>query len=67
MSEEFNTFLKNAYHQFKDDPDPPIPLELIKSYLEDEGIKVEEMAIMKVVDKDARKKRRKGSKPTSHR
>lgn len=42
MSDEFNTFLKNAYRQFKDDPDPPIPLELIKDYLKDEGITVDE-------------------------
>jgi hypothetical protein len=42
MSNEFNKVLKNAYYQFKDYLDPPIPLELIKSYLEDEGIQLEE-------------------------
>ncbi|BDZ67934.1 hypothetical protein [Methanobacterium ferruginis] len=40
MSEEFNTVLKNAYNQFRDHPDPPIPLELIKDFLHDEGIQV---------------------------
>lgn len=40
MTEEFNTVLKNAYYHFKDNPDPPLPLEMIKNYLEDEGISV---------------------------
>lgn len=42
MSEEFNTVLKKAYNEYRDHPDPPVPLKLIKEYLEDEGIFVDE-------------------------
>ncbi|WP_308572164.1 hypothetical protein [uncultured Methanobacterium sp.] len=42
MSEEFNTVLISAYNEFKDDPDSPVPVELIKEYLECEGIQVGE-------------------------
>lgn len=42
MSKEFNMILINAYNEYRDHPDPPVPLELIKEYLEDEGINVDE-------------------------
>lgn len=38
ISEQLNKVLIRAYNCFKDDPDHPLPLELIKMYLEDEGI-----------------------------
>jgi hypothetical protein len=40
MSDEFNTLLKKAYHSFQGRDD--IPLEMIKEYLEIEGIDVNE-------------------------
>ena len=43
MSEEFNELLKRTYNQFRDDPDSsPVPLDKIKEFLENEGIKVDE-------------------------
>lgn len=42
MSKEFNAVLINAYNEYRDHPDPPVPLKLIKEYLEDEGISVDE-------------------------
>ena len=45
MSKEFNTVLMDVYNQFRDHPDPPIPLELIKEYLLDEGFQVGEQGI----------------------
>jgi hypothetical protein len=42
MSEQLNNLLKKAYHRYKDDPDPPVPLKTIKEFLEFEGIPLEE-------------------------
>ena len=42
MSEELNNLLKKAYHSWKDDLDPPIPLETIKEYLVLEGVHLDE-------------------------
>jgi hypothetical protein len=50
MSKEFNTVLMNAYNQFRDHPDPPIPLELIKDYLKDEGLLVEEQDVQRLIE-----------------
>ena len=42
MSEELNILLKQAYYNWKDDPDPPIPLESIKKYLKLECVDLED-------------------------
>lgn len=42
MSEEFKNLLKKTYDQYKNDENPPIPLEEIKEYLELEGVELEE-------------------------
>lgn len=42
MSEELNILLKQAYYAWKDNPDPPIPLEAIKKYLKLENIDLED-------------------------
>jgi hypothetical protein len=42
MSEHLNKLLKEAYHRYKDDSDPPVPLDTIKEFLEFEGISLEE-------------------------
>lgn len=34
---KLNDLLKEAYHRYKNDPDPPVPLDTIKEYLEMEG------------------------------
>jgi len=38
MSEELNNILKKAYFYYKDDINPPVPIEIIKEYLKLEGI-----------------------------
>lgn len=38
MSEELNIQLKRAYYTWKDESNPPIPIETIRKYLELEGI-----------------------------
>jgi antitoxin component HigA of HigAB toxin-antitoxin module len=42
MSAELNELLKEAYHSFKGREDAPLPIEMIKEYLEIEGIKIGE-------------------------
>lgn len=42
MSEHLNNLLKKAYHKYQNDPNPPVPLETIKKYLELEGIPMDE-------------------------
>jgi hypothetical protein len=41
MDEELNKLLKQAYDQYKDVKNPPVPIEEIKEYLELEGIEIE--------------------------
>lgn len=41
LSKEFNELLKQFYINNHDTKEPRIPLELIKEYLEIEGIKIE--------------------------
>jgi hypothetical protein len=43
MSEELQNILIKAYGRWKDDPNPPVPLETIKEYLELEGISFEDI------------------------
>lgn len=40
MSKELNKILKQAYDQFKDVSNPPVPIEEIKAYLKIEGIEL---------------------------
>ncbi|WP_048203989.1 hypothetical protein [Methanobacterium formicicum] len=42
MSKELNDVLKRSYIFWKDDPCPPVPLDLIKEYLELEGVSLED-------------------------
>lgn len=42
MSEEFNKLLKKTYQSYQDRDDSPIPLKMIRDYLEYEGINVDE-------------------------
>lgn len=41
MSKELNDLLEKAYIEFKDVPNPPVPIKEIKEYLELEGIEVD--------------------------
>lgn len=41
MSKELNSILKEAYDQYKDVSNPPVPIKEIKEYLELEGIEVD--------------------------
>jgi len=38
MSEELNCLLKKVYYCYKEDINPPVPIEIIKEFLELEGI-----------------------------
>lgn len=38
MSNELNDLLKQAYHRWKDDLNPPIPLETIEEFMKIEGV-----------------------------
>jgi len=40
MSDELNTLLKQVYYLYKDDVNSPVPVELIKKYLQLEGFDV---------------------------
>lgn len=51
MSNELNTILKQAYLQYKSDPNPPVPLEAIKEYLKLEGIDLEDAEVEKMKEK----------------
>lgn len=42
MTEQLNQLLKEAYHRYKDDPNPPVPLKTIKEFLEFEGVPLEQ-------------------------
>lgn len=42
MTEELNNLLQEAYHSWKNHPNPPIPLETIRDYLALEGLQVDE-------------------------
>jgi len=42
MNEELNALLQEAYQSWKNDPDPPIPLNTIKEYLALEGVNLDE-------------------------
>lgn len=42
MSKELNEVLKHSYDFWKNDPFPPVPLDLIKEYLETEGISLDD-------------------------
>ena len=42
MTYELNKLLKKAYKRYQNHDKPPIPLEIIKEYLEYEGIRVDE-------------------------
>lgn len=42
MSKELNKVLKKVYYTYKDDNNPPIPIELIKEYLAPEGVNLED-------------------------
>jgi len=42
MTEELNNLLKKAYYSYQDREDPPISTEMIRAYLEIEGISVDE-------------------------
>lgn len=39
---KLDNLLKEAYHSWKDDPDPPIPIETIKEYLALKGVRVDD-------------------------
>ena len=41
MSKTLNDILKEAYNLYKNESKPPIPLEIIKEFLDLEGIAVE--------------------------
>lgn len=41
MSEELNRLLIKAYDRYKNDINPPVPIEIIKEYLILEGIDLE--------------------------
>lgn len=41
MSEKLNYLLIKAYHQWKCQPSPPVPLKIIREYLKLEGIDVD--------------------------
>jgi hypothetical protein len=41
LSKELNELLIQAYHDWSSEPDPIIPLSLIREYLELEGVKLE--------------------------
>lgn len=38
MSNELNDVLLDAYKQWKDNEDPPVPIPEIKAFLESEGV-----------------------------
>lgn len=42
MKTEFSKLLKKTYRQYKDEKRPPVPVKLIKEYLELEGIVLED-------------------------
>ena len=42
MSAELNKLLKKAYRTYQDRDNSPIPLDMIRDYLEYEGINVED-------------------------
>jgi hypothetical protein len=41
MTKEFNNLLKKVYHCYRDHEKPPLPLKMIREYLEAEGIKID--------------------------
>jgi hypothetical protein len=41
MSDELNTLLKQVYYRYKDEINSPVPIELIKKYLQLEGFDVD--------------------------
>jgi hypothetical protein len=43
MSVELNEILTKAYHQYKDESNPPVPLATIKEFLELEGINLDDI------------------------
>ncbi len=47
MSKELNNLLKQAYIQYKDFKDPPVPIHEIKAYLKLEGIEIDSENSMK--------------------
>lgn len=40
MSKELNDLLKKAYNEYRDVPNPPVPIKEIKEYLELKEIEV---------------------------
>ncbi len=42
MSNELNILLKQVYYHYKNYKNPPVPLELIKEFLELEGINLKD-------------------------
>lgn len=42
MSKTLNDKLKNIYQTYKDQENPPVPIEIIKEYLELCGVKLDD-------------------------
>lgn len=43
MSNELNALLIRAYNLYKDESNPPVPLESIKEYLKFEGLDIDDL------------------------
>jgi hypothetical protein len=42
MSDELNRLLKKAYYRYKDCDNSPVPINIIKEFLELEGVSIED-------------------------